>query len=143
MKVLASVPLALICQGADSRPPGILRRCQHLSGRTAFISVLRLNLPWNRPRTASNLWLEGSPHSPPLPTSAHWHGASETHSAPAPYPLAGAQAQRQSSRRFGDDRAIEGGRGSTRAIANPSCPGPPYLPLPSLALAPHAPSIFN
>lgn len=74
MKVLASVPLALICQGADSRPPGILRRCQHLSGRTAFISVLRLNLPWNRPRTASNLWLEGSPHSPPLPTSAHCTG---------------------------------------------------------------------
>lgn len=67
MKVLALVPLALICRGVDSRPPGVLRRCQHLSGSTAFISVLRLNLPWNRPRTASNLWLEGSPHSPSLP----------------------------------------------------------------------------
>lgn len=122
MKVFASVPAALICRGVDSRPPGLLGRCGHLGGGTAFIWVLRLNLPWNRPRTASDLRLEGSPHLPPPPTSNHRHGASETCRAPGPLLPSRkggnwAQVHREGSRPFADDLVVEGGKGSTRAFS--------------------------
>lgn len=65
--MLALAPVALICWGVDSGPPRILRRCQHLGSGTAFISCLLLSLPWNRRRTASNLWLEVSAHFPSAP----------------------------------------------------------------------------
>lgn len=119
--MLVLVPVALICWGVDSGPPSILWCCQHVGSGRTFISFLLLNLPWNRRRTASNLWLEASPHFPLLPTSCPLSRplSLKCVRASSPSPLAEGehrtQVQKESCRYFCDYCVVKGGKGSTWA----------------------------